>query len=386
MSGHVRRRGKASWELKFDLGRDATGKRKIAYRSFKGTKRQAELELAKLIAAADLGTYVEPNRLAIGDFVRGRIDQWESAGDISARTSQRYHQLASGQIAPHLGNVPLQKLTTADIEAWHATLRSAGRRRGEGGIALRTIVHAHRVLSHALDDAARHGLTQRNPAKYQPPPKVPSAEVEILDSDGIARVIHEARGESIYGPAIVALFTGLRLGEILALRWPNIDLEAGVIAVRHTLEESKAKGLIFKAPKTRAGRRDVGLPDIVVETLRGHRRQQLEFRLQAGLGKMTDDAMVFPAADGRPQWPSAVSRAWGLVARDLGMAEITFHALRHSHASQLVDAGVDIVTISRRLGHASPDITLRVYAHLFRNDDRKAAIAINEALTGIARP
>ena len=103
-----------------------------------------------------------------------------------------------------------------------------------------------------------------------------------------------------------------------------------------------------------------------------------------GLGKMPADALVFPTLDDGPQTPSDVSRAWGLVADELGMPEITFHGLRHTHASQLIDAGVDIVTISKRLGHASPDVTLRVYAHLFHRDDDKAAAAINAALAGAA--
>ncbi|HML93255.1 site-specific integrase [Methyloceanibacter sp.] len=141
----------------------------------------------------------------------------------------------------------------------------------------------------------------------------------------------------------------------------------------------------FKAPKTKAGRRDIGLPDIVIEALREHRRAQLELRMALGLGKASEDALVFPDIEGRPQAPSDVSRNWGLKAATLGIPEITFHSLRHCHASQLVDANVDIVTISRRLGHASPDVTLRVYAHLFRRDDGKAAEAINAALAGLSR-
>ena len=157
-----------------------------------------------------------------------------------------------------------------------------------------------------------------------------------------------------------------------------------MIKVREAIEETKEHGLQIKAPKTRAGRRDIGLPEIVVSTLRNHRRQQLELRLALGAGKLPADALVSPSIEGGPQAPSDASRAWGLVADALGMPEITFHGLRHTHASQLIDAGVDIVTISKRLGHASPDVTLRVYAHLFRREDDKAAAAINAALAGVA--
>jgi integrase len=382
-AGHIRQRGKTSWELKFEAGRDpATGKRKIQYASFRGTKRQARIKLAELIAAVGAGTYVEPSKLTVAEHVRSRVDQWEASGAISARTAQRYRQLLEGQIAPHIGTRLVQKVSTLDVERWHATLRTAGRSRGEGGISPRTVAHAHRVLSHALEDAARHGLLARNVAKLQPPPKVPASEMAILDHDGIGTILSMLPGHEMYAQAIVALFTGMRLGEILAARWRCVDLDRNRIFVREALEETKAHGIRIKAPKSRAGRRDIGLPEIVVEALREHRRRQLEVRMALGLGKMPDDGLVFPSLDGGPQAPSDASRAWGLVADALGMPAITFHGLRHTHASQLIDAGVDIVTISKRLGHASPDVTLRVYAHLFRRDDDKAAAAINVALAG----
>ena len=120
MKGHIRRRGANTWELKFDADRDpSTGARKIQYVSLQGTKREADLKLAELVAAVGKGTYVEPSKATVADFVRSRVDQWEAAGDISARTAQRYRQLVENQIVPHLGAKALQKLTRLDIEAWH---------------------------------------------------------------------------------------------------------------------------------------------------------------------------------------------------------------------------------------------------------------------------
>jgi integrase len=227
--GHIRQRGKRSWELKFEAGRDpATGRRKIGYCAFRGTKREAQIKLAELIAAIAGGSYVEPTRLTVGEHVRARVDQWEASGTISARTAQRYRELVANQIAPHIGARPVQKLSTLDVEAWHGALRTHGRRRGNGGLSPRTVVHAHRVLSHALDDADRHGVVSRNVAKLQPPPKVEAGEMEILDSDGIATLVRELRGHALYAPALVALFTGMRLGEVLALRWRNAELDAKV--------------------------------------------------------------------------------------------------------------------------------------------------------------
>ena len=179
---------------------------------------------------------------------------------------------------------------------------------------------------------------------------------------------------------VVALFTGIRRGELMALRWGHVDLDACILRVREALEETKKYGLRVKATKTGAGRRDITLPDIAVQALAEHRREQLEVRMRLALGRLTDDALVFPALDGRPQSPNNLSGDWREFRLAVKAPKVGFHALRHTHASMLIAAGVDIVEISKRLGHADPSITLKVYAHLFRSDDSKSAAAINTTL------
>jgi len=232
--GNITKRGRNSWRLKFDLdSHPATGSRRTQFVTFRGTKREAQIKLAELIAAAGSDTFVEPHKMTVAELVRARVNQWENAEQVSPRTAQRYRQLLEGQIVPHIGATPIQKLTTVDVETWHTTLRTWGRQRGKGGVSPRTVVHAHRVLSHALDDAARHGLVSRNVAKLQPPPRVEGDEMAILDDGGIDQLIAELRGDPIYCPAVLALFTGMRLGEALALRWSNVDLDgAARISVR----------------------------------------------------------------------------------------------------------------------------------------------------------
>ncbi len=386
MKGNITRRGKRSWRLKFDAGRDATGKRKIQYHTVKGTKTEAERKLIELLDALGKGTYVEPSRLTVAEHVRARVDQWEAASDIAPKTAERYRELIEGQIVPHLGAKQMQKLRAADIEKWHTTLRTSGRRDGNGGVSLRTVKHAHRLLSKCLDEAVRHDLAVRNIAAVQKPPRIEgdeAAELVVLDADQQRTVLDGLAGRSLYPIIVTALYTGMRRGELLALRWSNVD--GKVIRVRESLEQTKADGLRFKATKTKAGRRDITLPDRVVETLRDHRRQQLELRLALGLGKLPDDALTFPNLDGGPRSPNAITKEWSVAAASFGVGDVTLHGLRHTHASQLIDAGVDIVTISKRLGHASPNVTLQVYAHLFRTSDAKAADAINAALAGLGR-
>jgi integrase len=359
MTGHVRRRGDRSWELKFDLGRDAYGKRQIRYHNFKGTKREAHLKLVELIASVGKGSYVSRSHLAVGEHVTARIEQWVSSCKITPKTAERYRELHQNQIAPHLGTVPLQQLKSIDIERWHTTLRVSGRKDGQGGLSGLTIRHAHRLLSKALKEAARHDLVVRNVASVEQPPRVERDEVVVLNSEQVRSVVDQMRGQIIYPQVIVALFTGMRRGEILALRWRHIDFDGKILMVREAIEETRA-GRRFKEPKSKAGTRDISLPDIVVNTLREHRRQQLELRLALGLGKTADDTLLFSRPDGSPQSPHALSKEWAAAAAEIGLSAIRFHALRHTHASHLIDAGIDVVKISKRLGHGSPVTTLGV--------------------------
>lgn len=193
----------------------------------------------------------------------------------------------------------------------------------------------------------------------------------------VPALIERLRGHRLFPLGMIALFTGMRIGEVLALRWGRVDLDRKVVEVREAIEETKAHGIRLKAPKTKAGRRDISLPDVLVDVLRDLRKTRLELQMVLGLGRLPDDTLLFAEPDGSLPSQKYYSKAWS----DLGVG-VPFHALRHTHASQLIDAGVDIVTISKRLGHAKPDITLRIYAHLFRKDDSKAAAAINAALNG----
>jgi integrase len=361
--GHIRRRGEHSWEIKIDCGRDATGKRIIHYRSMKGTEQDAQKKLTALLKSQDDGAYVAPSKETVANFVRTRVTHWEASGHISARTAQRYRQLVENQLVPHLGAKQLRDLRPRDIENWHTSLRES--------VEPRTVGHAHRVLSKALKDAVANEELVKNVAKTKTAPKVTDEEMVIVKD--VPGLVAKLPPGPIYAPAMIALFTGMRLGEVLALRWGRVDIEGKRLTVEEALEET-SQGLRFKAPKSRAGRRTITLPDILVQVLREYRREQLETRLRLGLGKLPDD--------GGPIRTTTASQRWARCAEGLGMPDVTFHALRHTHASQLIDAGVDIVTISKRLGHSKPDITLRVYSHLFRNDDSKAAEAIN-AMSGL---
>jgi integrase len=345
---------------------------------FDGTREEAEAKIRELLGSADKGQFVEPNKILVADFLRARVEHWEASGQITARTADRYRELVENQIAPHLGAKLLQKLRSIDIEEWHTALRNSGRADSKGGLAPRTIGHAHRVLGKALSDAVLNDIVVKNVATARKAPKVDEEEMVIVKD--IPAFIKSLRGHRLFVPAMISLLTGMRIGEVLALRWGRVDLDRKVIEVREALEETKAHGIRFKAPKTKAGRRDITLPDLLVAVLRDFRKAQLETRVKLGAGKLASRMLLFVDIDGDPPSQKYYSKLWSNFAVQIEMPGLGFHNLRHTHASQLIDRGVDVVTISRRLGHAKPDITLRIYAHLFQKDDSKAAEAINAAL------
>ena len=166
-----------------------------------------------------------------------------------------------------------------------------GRAGGKGGLAARTIGHAHRVLSKALSDAVKNELITKNVAKTHSAPKVSDEEMVIVH--GVPALVEKLKGSRLQMLATVSLFTGMRLGEVLALRWSGVELDKKVIQVREALEETAEHGIRFKPPKSKAGRRDVTLPDILVDALRDYRKAQLELRIKSGPGRLQDDDLLF---------------------------------------------------------------------------------------------
>jgi integrase len=226
MSGHIRRRGERSWELKFDTGVDPlTGRRMTRYHSFKGTKRDAQAELVRLMDATARGTYIDPSKTTLGEF----LDRWErdwAAINVTPKTLERYAELLKVHVRPHLAALPVQKLAPAHLAELYGKLLREGRRpRGEeaaAGLSPRTVGHVHRVLHKALNVAVEWGVTHRNVVSVVTPPKVSSTEIEILDEDQARRILQQLRGRSLYMIALLGLTTGMRRGELLALRWRDL--------------------------------------------------------------------------------------------------------------------------------------------------------------------
>jgi integrase len=374
--GNITRRGKSSWRLKFDDGTDpVSGKRRTRYVTIRGKRQDAERELARLLNDAHNGTLIEPSKITVAECIHSWLN---GAHGLSPKTVERYRQLAEQQIIPHLGRVQLQKLRPSQVQEWHGTIIREGGKNGRP-LSARTVGHAHRVLHRALQRAVENETLPRNVASLIRPPKVEAQEVEILGADEIGMVLAKLEGHALHPIATLALATGMRRGELLALRWGDVDLSGATMRVERALEETGA-GIRFKAPKTKHGQRTVSLPKSAIEVLRAHRLKQLELRVALGQGKQKLDALVFSTFEGAPLSPDNLSRDWRRAVTTLDLPKVKYHALRHSHASALIASGLDVLTVSRRLGHGSPVITLSTYAHLFGKTDEKAADAIEAAL------
>jgi len=383
MTGHVRRRGKSSWELKFDVGVDPlTGQRRIRYASFKGTKREAEIELARLIAQNTAGEGVDPSRATLAEFLGRWDNDWASA-NVSGKTLERYRQIIRLNIIPHIGAVRVQKLRPVHLQELYGKLQRSGGHQGRP-LSPRSVGHVHRVLHRALGHAATWGVVPQNVAALVSPPSVPhDDEIAIMTQDQIGATLRHLGSRTLRPIVSFLLGTGVRRGEVLAVRWKDLDLDKGLVRIERSLEQTKT-GLRFKSPKTRHGRRNITIPPWLVAEMRAHRARQQERRLSLGMGRAPDDSLVFARWDGSTRSPHWLTQKFALAAAELGI-DCTLHGLRHTHVSQLIAAGLDVLTISRRIGHANPAITLRVYGHMFANTDARAAEIMEIAFGKLAR-
>jgi integrase len=383
MTGHVRRRGKYSWELKFDTGTDPlTGRRRVRYVSYKGSKRDAEIELSRLVSENAAGNGVDPTKITVSEFLERWDRDWATA-NVGGKTIERYRELITLYVKPHLGAVRVQKLRPVHLNELYAKLLREGGKASRP-LSARTVGHVHRLMHRALGHAATWGIAVQNVAAVVNPPKVAEVELTILSEDQIGSVLRHLEGRTLRPIVSFLLGTGCRRGEVLALRWKDVDLDKGRVRIERSVEQTK-KGLRFKSPKTKNSRRNVSIAPSLLAELRMHRTRQQERRLRFGLGKAPDDSLVFALWDGSTRAPHWLTQKFALAMDELKF-ECTLHALRHTHVSQLIAAGMDILTISRRIGHASAAITLRVYGHLFTNTDARAAEIMEAALSRISAP
>jgi integrase len=285
----------------------------------------------------------------------------------SPKTLERYGELIRNQIDPHLGSLKVRNLRAEPVRAWCVKLL-------DQGFAPRTIGHAHRLLRTALVPVVREDVLTRYGL-----PKVEAEKIEILSEDQVFAVLKALEGHSLYPIVSLALLTGMRRGELLGLQWGDVDLDGATLRVERAVEETKA-GLRLKPPKTKRGRRSISLPAEAVTMLRAHKVAQKETRLVLAQGPIKPETLVFSNVEGALLRLRNVTKAWWRIVTAHDLPHVNFHSLRHTHVSMPIRAGVDILTISRRLGHSKAAITLDVYGHLIGGADAAAAKALEGLL------
>jgi integrase len=258
VKGHIRERSPGHWAIVLEMRDPEGGKRKRKWQSFTGTKREAQIECARLISDLSGGAYIEPTRTSVREF----LDRWldHMKGQLTPRSHERYAELVHKNLVPLIGSVSLIKLLPATISQAYAKALKSGRRDGKGGLSPLTVQYMHRILRHALQHAIRWQLLVRNPADAVKPPKAQRKQMKALDADGTAVIIEAARDTNLFVPILLGVLCGMRRGEITALRWRSIDLERGQLSIVASTEQTR-DGIREKCPKSGRGR-TVAMPSL----------------------------------------------------------------------------------------------------------------------------
>lgn len=377
MKGHIRQQRPGTWAIVIDLHDPETGKRRRKWHTFYGNKRAAQIECARLISEVKGGVYIEPDKTTLVAFLARWLEHVKPS--VSPKTFERYSELANKSIAPLIGDVTLSKLKTERIDrAWSQALQE-GRRKGTGGLSPRTVHHMRRVLIKALNQAMTWELLSKNPALASNAPKVERKTMLAYDAGQTAELLSAVRGTRIFIPVLLAVMCGLRRGEILALRWRHLELgdNQRSLSVVESAEQT-VEGVRYKEPKS--GRaRTVALSKSVVEELKAHRARQAEEQLRLGI-RPDENSFVVAQIDGRALQPRSLTHEWARIVGKTSLPRIRFHDLRHTHATQLLAAGVHPKIASERLGHSTIGITLDLYSHVMPGMQADAAEQVDAAI------
>ncbi|PZR62535.1 MAG: site-specific integrase [Chloroflexi bacterium] len=346
--GSIRERSDGRWEARY---RAADGRRRSV---FGRTRRDAQDRLRAALQQRDRGARPVDQRVTVAGFLEDWLDH-EVRPSRRPRTLESYSGIVHLYLIPELGRIPLAKLQPEDVQRMLARL--TGRR---GALSPTTRRYVYAVLRIALGRALKLGRVERNVCTLIDPPSKPRRELQPLSGSELRSLLDGTRGDRLGALYVTAAGTGLRQGELLALRWSDLELDRGELAVRHTLQRGTRT---LGEPKTERGRRALRLPHEVRTALRDHRRRQLAERLAAG-SRWSDADLVFTTAIGTALDSRNVTRYLQRHLDRLGLPRQRFHDLRHAFATLMIEAGEDLGVVSRILGHAELATTANVYAHL----------------------
>lgn len=370
MRGHIKKRGK-NWSVIIELPKDEiTGKRKQKWYTVEGKKEDAEKFLTKKLSELDTGLLIDTKKIKFGEY----LDYWLKEycyNNLSINTIEGYEQYINRHIKPSLGNIQLDKLKPLQLQTFYSEKLENGKINGKGGLSKQTVRTLHRIIHGALTQAVKWQLVVRNVADCVEPPKPKKYEAKFLDDEQTNLIINKIKDTDIYIPVIIAIYTGMRRGEVLGLSWQNINFEKKYIRVVQELSCTK-QGLKILPPKTNKSIRNIAIPDTLVKILKNHKAEQIKNKLLFG-SKYQNPDMVCTYQNGKLFYPKRFSAKFNEFLRKNDLPVIRFHDLRHSHASLLVKIGIQPKVISERLGHSNIGITMDLYSHLYENADIEVA-------------
>ncbi len=383
MRGHIVKRAKDSYSVVISLGTDpATGKLKQQWVSIKGTKKDAEKRLSELLHQLDTGTFMKPGKATVADY----LNQWVKDYcwiNLTPVTAQTYEYMAKKYLIPALGQLALTKLRPEHLQHLYTDRLSNGRADGKGGLSARTVRYMHVTIHKALQSAVKMGLINRNPADAVELPKQKRREMQTMSESDIHIFLEYAKSTPYYVLFYLALFTGMRRSELLALRWSDIDLILCQLSVNRTINQLHNRQVVFGEPKTDKSRRMVSLSPSTALLLSQYRTEQEKLRQSLG-STVSDDDLIFSSIDGKPLIPDSVTQAWRILARRIGLKGIRFHDARHTHASLMLKQGIHPKIVQERLGHSSIAMTLDIYSHVAPGLQQAAAARFDDIV--MAKP
>ncbi|MBA4541952.1 site-specific integrase [Thermoactinomyces daqus] len=381
MKGHVRKRG-SKWCFIIDLGRDPeTGKRKQKWFSGFNTKKEAERAMATKIHELNQGVFIEPSKITLEDYLKRWLQDY-ALTNCAPRTYEGYESIIRNHLIPSLGKITLDRLKPMHIQKYYSDKLDHGRSDKKGGLSARTVHHHHRLLHKALEQAVKWQVITVNPVRAVSPPKPKRKQIQVLTRDEVLLLLKAAENSKLYEPIFFAVNTGMRRGEIFALRWSDVDFENQLISIRRTLHRTKDSGFVFRdSAKTDGSRRSIAVSDSVVKMLKKIKRKQLEQKMALGPAYQDHD-LIFCRPDGTPFDLDYLSKAFGQFIRKANLPPIRFHDLRHTHATLLLQQGEHPKVVSERLGHSTITITMDLYSHVMPNMQKEAAQKLDNLLFG----
>lgn len=379
MRGSIIKRGKSSYTVVLNLGTDPQGRRKQQWVAVKGTKKDAEKRLSELLHQLDTGTFMRPTKTTLAEYLERWLKDYVWP-NLAPRTAEGYETIIRQHLLPELGNYPLTHLKPEHLQKYYTEMLNRGRCNSSGGLSAQTVRHHHTALHKALQTAVEWGLLGRNVADAVRPPRAQRSEMRIWYEDDISSFLQATRDTPYYTLFYLALFTGMRRSELLALRWQDVDFILSQVYVSRSLHRLRGGKFVFRSPKTAKGMRTVALPPSAILVLEKHQEKQKLDRAMLGI-VFTDEDLVFSHPDGNPICPNTVTRAWTMLAARAGVKVIRFHDARHSHASLMLKQGIHPKIVQERLGHSTIAVTLDTYSHVAPGLQEAAAKRFDEAFT-----